>query len=305
MSDARTTTVAGPAGRLAVHVTEPAGPGSAARGARAAGGAASGGETVLLVHPANLGGCCWTSVAERLAGEHGATCVAIDLRGHGGSDRRGPFGVAEWADDCAAVLDALELPAVHLVGASVGAAVAVELAVRRPAAIRSLTTVGGAFLPAEQFAGPLLDAIDARGPEQALREHAAQDALAPGSDTALADRVAADLSVNDAATAAAIWLASLRTDFRPLAGALRAPALAVVGEHDTTCPPDESAAFARLTGARLELLDGIGHLPMYEAPARLAALLAAHAGLTPDHDTTRSTRWPRRPSPSAAPPRPT
>lgn len=272
MSVARATTVAGPAGRLAVRVTGQAG-----------------GATVLLVHPANLGAGCWTAVAELLAAG-GATCVAVDLRGHGGSDRRGPFGVAEWAEDCAAVLDALALDPVHLVGASVGAAVAVELAVRRPDAVRSLTTAGGAFLPAEDAAGPLLEAIEALGPAAALREHAARDALAPGSDPALAERVATDVSVNDAATTGAIWRASLWTDVRPHAAALRAPALAVVGEHDTTCPPDESAAFARLTGARLELLAGVGHLPMHEAPARLAALIAGHASLPHDPDTTRSTR---------------
>lgn len=265
--------LAGPAGRLAVHVTVPARPT---------------GETVLLVHPANLGGGCWRAVAQRLGAA--ATCVAPDLRGHGRSGREGPFSVGAWASDCAAVLDALELGAVHLVGASVGAAAAVELAARRPEAVRSLSTVGGAFLPAEEAAGPLLNAIDALGPAEALRLHTARDALAPGSGPELVAQVVADVSVNDAATTAAIWRASLRTDVRPRIDALRAPALAIVGEHDTTCPPAESAAFARLSGARLEPLRGVGHLPMYEAPDRLAELIAEHAALPLTPEPHRSTR---------------
>jgi 3-oxoadipate enol-lactonase len=265
--------VAGPAGRLAVHVTVPARPT---------------GETVLLVHPANLGGGCWRAVAQRIG--PAATCVALDLRGHGGSDRGGPFSVAAWAEDCAAVIDALELGPVHLVGASVGGAIVVELAVDRPDAVRSLTAVGGAFLPAEDAAGPLLETIDALGAAEALRLHAARDALAPGSPPELTDRVVADLSANDAATTAAIWRASLRTDVRPRIAALRAPALAVVGEHDTTCPPAESAEFARLAGARLEPLRGVGHLPMYEAPGRLAELIAEHAALPLTPEPHRSTR---------------
>ncbi|MGC0421772.1 alpha/beta fold hydrolase [Embleya sp. AB8] len=227
---------------------------------------------LLLVHPANLRASCWRATAEQLPADR--TWLAVDLRGHGESPRADTYSIAAWAEDCADVLRAFGAPAAHVVGASVGAAVAVELADRHPALVASLVTVGGAFEPAGEDAyGELAQAIDVLDPGEALRRHTVEDALATPH---VAPEVIADLSANDAATVTAIWLAANATDTRRAAPHLRLPILAVVGEHDRTCPPAESTRFARATGGRLELLPGVGHLPMYEAPAVLAALLAAH-----------------------------
>lgn len=236
----------------------------------------AGAEAVLLVHPANMRGRCWDAVMAPLA-EAGMPCVAPDLRGHGASHRRGPFSVAGWAEDCAAILAALELPRVHAIGASVGAAVAVELAVRHPERVARVTTVGGAFLPADDDGG-LLRAIDRLGVTEALRRDAREHALAPGADAALVDAVIDDTSDNDRATAAAIWRAALATDVRPALAHLRAPCAVIVGALDATCPPAESAWFARATSSPLTELAGVGHLAMYEAPAAIAERVAARAG---------------------------
>ncbi len=259
---AEAITLDGPAGRLAVAVH---------------GTLRADAEPILFVHPANLRGACWSDLAARLADER--ACVAPDLRGHGESERRGPMSVADWADDCWAVVQALDLDRVHLVGGSVGGAIVVALAARLPDRVVTVTTLGGAFLPAPEADAPLLDAIDVHGVASALRD-ATVEALAPGVPTALAARVEADVSRNDAATVRAIWRAANATDARPLVAALRAPCLAVVGEHDRTCPPDESAWLAAATGGELRVLPGVGHLPMYEAPEAVAALLATHA-MTP------------------------
>lgn len=68
--------------------------------------------------------------------------VAIDLRGFGGSapapvDAR--RGLRDFSDDVAAVLDALELSTVHLVGWSMGGGVVQQLALDRPELVASLT----------------------------------------------------------------------------------------------------------------------------------------------------------------------
>ncbi|WP_033290899.1 alpha/beta fold hydrolase [Amycolatopsis jejuensis] len=243
--------ITGPAGSLSVDVS----------------GAADG-EMVLFIHPANLSAASWSAVAQRID----TRWLAVDLRAHGGSARSADLGVAQWAEDCLAVLDQLHSGPVHLVGGSVGAAVAIEVAARRAEVVRSVTTVGGGFLPGT---GPeLLDAIATLGPFEALQQHAVGEALAPGVSAALVAQVTADLSRNDAATTAAIWQAALDTDVRPVLDAVRAPLRVVVGEHDTGI--EESRIVARLTGARLVELPGVGHLPMYEAPA----VLTEHIGLS-------------------------
>jgi NCS1 family nucleobase:cation symporter-1 len=233
----------------------------------------SAGPPLLLVHPANLSADCWLSLAVELPAAQG--WIAVDLRGHGRSTRRGPLDVAGWAQDCARVLAALDVPRVHAVGASAGAAVVVELAVRHPGLVASVATVGGAFRPVDPDAGALVADIRAVGPAAALRTHAETEAVAVA---AVAERVVADLSDNDAATVVDIWRAAAATDVEALPGLPRCPVLAVVGELDQTCPPAESAWFAQVSGARLETLAGVGHLPMYEAPRELAALLAGFSG---------------------------
>lgn len=58
--------------------------------------------------------------------------VALDLRGHGDSDRTGEYSHRLMADDVCAALDALGLSAVVLVGHSLGGAMAYHVAATRP-----------------------------------------------------------------------------------------------------------------------------------------------------------------------------
>jgi pimeloyl-ACP methyl ester carboxylesterase len=74
------------------------------------------------------------------------TLVAPDLRGRADSIAvGGPFGMARHADDLAAVLDALGLDRVHVVGMSMGGFVAVHLAHRHAERVKSLVLVDGGF----------------------------------------------------------------------------------------------------------------------------------------------------------------
>ncbi|GGT30496.1 alpha/beta fold hydrolase [Nonomuraea spiralis] len=228
-------------------------------------------EPVVFLHPANLSARCWRMVTGRLPADQG--WIALDLRGHGESTRSGTYSVQSWAEDCAYVLSALGVRTAHLVGGSASAAVAVELAARRPDLVASVVTVGGGFRPVDPEEGGLIEEIVALGPEGALSRHAAAEAVAVPE---AAQEAVADLSHNDAATTIAIWRAAAATDAERAGERLRCPALVVVGELDRTCPPEESAWFAQAVGARLEILRGIGHLPMYEAPEDLALLLTEH-----------------------------
>src|SRR5690606_21032792 len=89
----------------------------------------------------------WTSVGEQLPA--GIRLAAVDLRGRGGSgELPGPYGMAVHAADCAAVLDALEVPTAVVAGHSMGGFVAVVLADRHPERVRRLVLVdGGPPLP--------------------------------------------------------------------------------------------------------------------------------------------------------------
>lgn len=66
--------------------------------------------------------------------------VAVDLRGHGESPAPArPYTVAALADDLLDVFNRLELPFAHLVGLSLGGAVAQWMAVHAPSRVHTLT----------------------------------------------------------------------------------------------------------------------------------------------------------------------
>jgi pimeloyl-ACP methyl ester carboxylesterase len=100
-------------------------------------------EPVLAVHGISSHRKLWSWLR---AAAPDITIVAPDLRGRAGSyDVQGPSSMAQHADDMVAVLDALELDAVHVLGMSMGGFVAVELAHRHRERVKSLVLVDGGF----------------------------------------------------------------------------------------------------------------------------------------------------------------
>ena len=60
--------------------------------------------------------------------------------------------------------------------------------------------------------------------------------------------------------------------------AIHDPTLIVWGRDDLVVPASDSAGFVeRITGARLEVFEDCGHVPMAERPVRFNRLLAAFA----------------------------
>ena len=115
-----------------------------------AGDQASSGTPVLLIH--GVGGWAenWREVMEPIAAS-GRRAIAVDLPGFGESEA--PGRVAHFGPNNAyyprfvlALMDALELPAAHLIGSSMGGAVAYMAAVSAPERTRSLTLVASGGL---------------------------------------------------------------------------------------------------------------------------------------------------------------
>ena len=95
------------------------------------------GPPLLLLHGWPEFWLTWRPVMERLADRY--TLIAPDLRGFGDSDKPGrPFGAAEHAQDLVAVLDALAIERIGVVGHDVGGAVMQALARRAPQRLTGL-----------------------------------------------------------------------------------------------------------------------------------------------------------------------
>ncbi|MGH3240464.1 MAG: alpha/beta fold hydrolase [Spirillospora sp.] len=235
---------------------------------------------VLLVHPANLRGSVWLPVIARLPAAW--ACAAIDLPGHGDSPRHDAYSVESWSDACLRLIDHLGWPSVHLVGASVGAPIAADLATKNPGRVSGLTTVGGACLPASaaQTRAFLAELAELGAP--ALLEGMVAAELGAGGTGPVADGTGsgsgsvAEISDNPSAQVACIWRAAAEANAMSHAGRIGCPVLAIVGERDESCPPEDSRAFAEAAHGRLEVLPGQGHLPMSSAPAAVASLIHRH-----------------------------
>jgi len=100
------------------------------------------GSPVLLLH--GLGGSHdeWRMQVPAFAVKH--RVIVPDLRGFGASERREPFTIQQHARDMMALLAALSIEHAHVVGLSMGGAVAIEFALRAPALLRSLVLVNTA-----------------------------------------------------------------------------------------------------------------------------------------------------------------
>jgi pimeloyl-ACP methyl ester carboxylesterase len=95
------------------------------------------GEPLLILNGATRSLGFWADQAPVLAGRH--RVITYDLRGMGGSERgSGEISVASLAGDVLALLEALDVQRAHVLGYSLGSAVAQELALAAPERVASL-----------------------------------------------------------------------------------------------------------------------------------------------------------------------
>jgi pimeloyl-ACP methyl ester carboxylesterase len=97
-------------------------------------------DTVLLLHGMGSAGDDWLLQLPALEPHY--RVLAPDSRGHGKSPKpAGPYSIALMAEDVTALLDELHIETAHVVGLSMGGAIAQQLAINQPKRVRSLTLV--------------------------------------------------------------------------------------------------------------------------------------------------------------------
>ena len=99
------------------------------------------GDDVLFISGLADEGACWVDQVGGLSDRYRVT--TFDNRGVGRSTTpEGEFTIADFAADTAALMDALEIESAHVVGSSMGGAIAQELALAHPERVRSLVLNG-------------------------------------------------------------------------------------------------------------------------------------------------------------------
>jgi 3-oxoadipate enol-lactonase len=220
----------------------------------------------------------WQPIVDLLARRH--RLLTFDNRGYGESDKPpGPYTAAQMAGDALAVLDAAGVERAHVIGASLGGAVAQELALRHSGRVDRLVlvatmsgTTGMHPIPAPTLR--LMAEAPALDPQTALRRFV-ENALAPEPEPELVERIVAIRTANPPdpagwAAQAGIWSSFDVWDELP---SVSAPTLVVQGEGDVVVDPRNAAALAgRIPGAQLRLVPG-GHLFFWNRPTEFTALV--------------------------------
>lgn len=245
---------------------------------------AGGGPAVVLLHAGIADRTMWSEHLEPLA-QAGYRALALDLSGFG----EAPVAAGEQAPwiDVLATMDSLGVHEAVLVGNSFGGAVALRVAAIAPERVSALALISAPAPGVEP--SPELEAAFA-SEEQALERGDLDEAVAavvetwtlPDAPADLLERVAvmqrrayeqqADAEAPAEAEdpvgedAEVLQRVSVRT-------------LVAVGEHDRPEFREGAALLARaLPAARLEIIEGAGHLAPLETPERFRQLLLGFLG---------------------------
>lgn len=220
------------------------------------------------------------------AGDHGLRVATFDRRGVGGSSSLAACtSSAEIADDAVAVGRALLGERFHVVGISVGGMAALQVAIRHPDAVASLTlvatTAGGPEQtpPDDAYIANVLSPPD--DPDTAIRENLAL-ALSPGWPDQHPDRfdsLIADIGNSDAVsdeTSAALLQVFIGHDVADELDRIAARTLVIGCDHDRVVPPANAEHLAaHIPGARLAMVP-TGHAIDVEAPGQLVEMITGH-----------------------------
>ena len=234
------------------------------------------GPPILILHGLAGRASEWSEVASALSRSH--RVVALDLRGHGGSDKPEDLARRSFATDVVGVVEMLDLGPVCLLGQSFGGDIALMVAASRPDLLSGLVVIEAA---------PDLD-------EETRAVIAAWFHSWPvtfqSMDQARSFFIEAELQHLD------LWLDGLsptdsgfEPDFRPtdmasilerekedfwhLLPDIKAPTLLITGERGLVAPSDVDRMLQTVPQARHELMQRAGHNVHLDDPTACSDLI--------------------------------
>jgi pimeloyl-ACP methyl ester carboxylesterase len=248
------------------------------------------GRPIVLIHCFTCSINWWDRMMPPLTAGH--RVIALDLLGHGGSEKpESGYSIPEQADLVAQTLSRLGAENAEVVGHSLGGPVAVALAERSPQLVSRLVLIDSipdtsygdvGFLAELPFKPVIGQALWRIKPDASIRD-GLEVAFAPGFSIP-------DVFVEDVKRMTYSSYLDSHTAFddytgeEPLsrrAAALGLPVLAIMGsEEQIANDPEAALAAYRDAGQSVQtrLISGAGHSPNVEAPAQTAALVLGFEG---------------------------
>ena len=236
-----------------------------------------GGSVAVFLHGFPLDSTMWLEQLAALSDLR--RCIAPDLRGFGGSapTTERDLSMERHAGDLLAILDALEVTRVDLVGFSMGGYIALAFAERYGDRLRSLAMVD------TKSAADTETAKEGRDAAAALATLDGRTAMASDLMDVLLDESAslwtrARLRTMVEATPTESIVAALqgmknRPDRTSILAGLAVPVAVIVGENDLPAPLSDADQMANTAGGRLTVIPDAGHMAPIKRPAQVADAL--------------------------------
>jgi non-heme chloroperoxidase len=239
------------------------------------------GVPALFLHGATDSRRSWDPVLPHLP--RSIRAIVPSQRGHGDSGRpeHAGYGHEDMAADAVALIEALDLGPVFLVGHSMGAWIAERVAINRPDLVLG-TVLVGAIGPGGKNAVLVEVVGEVSGLTDPVDPEFARDFQAGTTERPLPPELL-DLFVAESLKLPAwVWRrvfeAFLEIDMTSELGSVESPVLLVWGDRDVfDTRADQEWLVETLPDVRLSVYEGTGHAVHWEEPERFAADLAAFA----------------------------
>ena len=257
------------------------------------------GDALLLIHGFPLNSAMWGAQLARLSADR--RVIAPDLRGFGASDPGSEpvFTMDVLARDLASLLDHLGIERVALCGISMGGYVAFEFFRQFRHRVRALvlcdTRASADSAETQRARGTLAERVLAENTTQPV-----VDGLLPKivcsrttrKNPGVVAMVRAMMQEGQPDSVARMLHGmATRTDSEPLLRDIDVPTLIVVGSDDVITNRGQAEMLARgIRGARLEIIEGSGHLPPVEQPDEFNQILTQFLERLPNNAEPASTQ---------------
>ncbi|BCJ69501.1 alpha/beta fold hydrolase [Polymorphospora rubra] len=234
------------------------------------------GVPVLLIMGSSAGGRVWTVHQTPALNRAGYETITFDNRGVASSDApAGDYALSDLVADTAGLIEALDLGPCHIVGTSLGAMIAQDLALRRQDLVRSLVLIAtrarsDAMRRAQDAGDRALAAAGIRLPAAYRSVKTALEMLSPAtlnSDTVVAEWLGVfEISGGDPVPGQGTAVAGMGDRRRALSG-ITVPCRAIAFTDDLICPPHLVAEVAdAIPKCDFVEISDCGHLGYLERP---------------------------------------
>lgn len=237
------------------------------------------GEAIVLLHGASADKTSWVRFAKHL--NRKLPVVIPDLPGHGNSvaDINLDYSINAQSERLTEFLSTLGINRVHLIGNSMGGTIAVHLASTSPNLLASLVLIDAAGFEAspswllqhmtQTGINPMIELRDASDYQAMMRIGMEARPYIPGIIiSAMARGFIKRKSINQKI------VKDIERDLNQTESLSKiiAPSLIIWGSADKVEHVDNAEFLhQRLTNSRKTVMEGIGHVPMVEAPKQVAA----------------------------------